>query len=43
MPDHEAVRLATAEAAREGRPFSVLDEWAVSRAAVVLQMWLAGR
>ncbi|WP_157039450.1 hypothetical protein [Aquincola tertiaricarbonis] len=35
--DREAVRRATEEAAREGRPFCVIDEWARSRAAIVLE------
>lgn len=37
----EAVRAATEEAARAGRPFSVIDEWAKSRSALLLELWLA--
>lgn len=41
--DQEAVRVATEEAARDGRLYCVIDEWALSRARLLLEMWLAER
>lgn len=39
----EAVRLETEAAAREGRAFCPWDAWAVSRAALLAEMWVARR
>tara|TARA_B100001105_G_scaffold236652_1_gene212633 strand:+ start:32565 stop:32696 length:132 start_codon:yes stop_codon:yes gene_type:complete len=43
MPDRDAVRQATEAAAREGRPYCPHDAWAVSRAALLAEMWAARR
>lgn len=39
----KAVRLATDEAVQEGRAFSVVDAWARSRAAMVMELLQAAR